>query len=307
MYACGPGQLRLCSAVRTYEEEFVGALPLRFGICLFSATADQWAAKSRAAEESGYDVIAMTDVLGFLPPFQALAIAATSTTRSRLATYAINPALWNHAVLAREILGSDQFSGGRLELGLSAGFPPAQYRAAGVEYADTRARLDTLADALATLKDTAAESGRRPPRVLIAAREEADLDFAAEHADTVALVGAEFGDGGTLRLLSADILADQVKRIRSAPSGDTLELNLAVKRVVVTGDREATAAALRPETAPHLTDEEFLDLPHVLIGTHRQIADRLRDSAERYGFTYITVTDEAADDFAPVIRLLRAG
>jgi len=276
----------------------------RFGVCLFTTRAEEWSARSRAAEDMGYDVIAMTDYLSWLPPFPGLAVTATATRTSRIGTYAINPALWNPAVLAREVLGTDRLSGGRLELGLSSGFLRDQYEAAGVGYGDVESRLRLLDTALEVLHEAAAAAERPVPPLLLAAREDLELDFAAERADIVGIVGAALGADG-IELLSAEAIAEQVRRVRSGPAGAAAELNIAIKHVEVAADRARAAARLRPKAAPHLTDEEFLELPHVLIGTHEEMADQLRRSADRYGFTYITVLDEAMERFAPVIGLLR--
>ncbi|KAA8882091.1 LLM class flavin-dependent oxidoreductase [Nocardia colli] len=45
--------------------------------------------------------------------------------------------------------------------------------------------------------------------------------------------------------------------------------------------------------------------PGVLIGTHQEIADRVRECRERYGITYFTLMEPDMDAFAPVIELLR--
>jgi hypothetical protein len=46
-------------------------------------------------------------------------------------------------------------------------------------------------------------------------------------------------------------------------------------------------------------------LPTLLIGTTAQIADQVRESRERYGFSYVTVLEPSLEKFAPVIELLR--
>jgi alkanesulfonate monooxygenase SsuD/methylene tetrahydromethanopterin reductase-like flavin-dependent oxidoreductase (luciferase family) len=76
--------------------------------------------------------------------------------------------------------------------------------------------------------------------------------------------------------------------------------------VTVTDDRRA---AIRPvlEHIPQFTQDEALDLPLLLVGTVREIADQVRAQRDRYGFTYLTVLEPYMEAFGPVIGELRKG
>jgi alkanesulfonate monooxygenase SsuD/methylene tetrahydromethanopterin reductase-like flavin-dependent oxidoreductase (luciferase family) len=54
----------------------------------------------------------------------------------------------------------------------------------------------------------------------------------------------------------------------------------------------------------HLTIEQIIEVPSVLIGTPEGIADRLRERRERFGFSFVCVQESALHDFAPVVELL---
>ncbi|MEU8510552.1 hypothetical protein AB0C76_03030 [Kitasatospora sp. NPDC048722] len=58
---------------------------------------------------------------------------------------------------------------------------------------------------------------------------------------------------------------------------------------------------------PHLTEEETLDLPILLIGSVKEMADQLRARRERYGFSYLTALEPAMETFAPVMEERRGG
>jgi probable F420-dependent oxidoreductase len=283
--------------------------PFRFGVAMLFTPAQQWPAKSRQIEQLGFDLVGMTDYVGFLPPFPSLATAAAVTERIGIAAYTVNPALWNPAVLAREVLGTDALSGGRLELGVSSAQISLgrldKYTAESVQWGDMESQLKVVGLALDTLVEAAKESDRKVPPILVACVGDAELDFAAERADTVCFIGGTPGPGG-VELFDSETIAEQVDRVRAATNRSP-ELHIGIKRVVLTEDRVATAAELRPTVAPNLTDEQFLDLPTVLIGTHEQMADQLRRHAKEFGFSYFMVVDEAAERFAPVIELVRAG
>jgi hypothetical protein len=75
--------------------------------------------------------------------------------------------------------------------------------------------------------------------------------------------------------------------------------------VLETQVRPGRAAKLVAEHAPYLTVEETLETPFLLLGTAGQIAERLRENRERYGFSYITVHEPYMDDLVLVIERLR--
>ena len=57
--------------------------------------------------------------------------------------------------------------------------------------------------------------------------------------------------------------------------------------------------------APTLTDEEMLELPAVLSGSPRDMADALRGYRETFGLTSFTVQESHVESFAKVIAELR--
>jgi probable F420-dependent oxidoreductase len=291
--------------------------PFRFAVNLTSpAPAPEWRAKCRRAEDLGYDVILVPDHLGMPSPFPALVAAAGATERPRLGTFVLNAGFWNPALLAREVATTDALTGGRLELGLGAGYVAAELEAAGLPFGSPGERVGRLARTVAELDRLlgSAEHLPRPvqePRVplLIGANGDRMLRLAAEHADIAAFTGARPVPGsatGRLDPLTAEELDGRAARYREAARGraEPAELNLLIQMVAVTEDREA---ALRPflEYLPHLTAEQVLELPIVLAGTPEQIAGRVRALRERYGFSYLTVLEPYMEAFAPVAERLR--
>lgn len=133
------------------------------------------------------------------------------------------------------------------------------------------------------------------------------LRLAARHADVMAFSGGRF-TGEAVTVLTAAEVAARVEAYRGfereAGRETPAELNLLIQRVIVTEDRPAAAAGFLP-LAPYLTEEQVLDLPILAIGTVREIADRVLALRERFGFSYLTVLDDAMEAFGPVIALLR--
>ena len=80
--------------------------------------------------------------------FATLAALAASTDRVRLDHVVICTAFRNPALTAKMIGTMDVISGGRMELGIGAGWKEDEWRAYGYGFPDTKTRLATLADHL---------------------------------------------------------------------------------------------------------------------------------------------------------------
>lgn len=264
---------------------------LRFAASLLLTPPDRWAEATRTALAAGYERVVTGDHLKLGAPFQALAVAAHQGAAT--GTYLVDPTQWSPQALAREVDTAITVSGGRFELGLGVPQP-----------ADPQAGPAAVAAALAVL-EARIEPGRRP-RVLLAVFTDEDVPLAAERADVVSIVGADIVDGG-LHVHSRDQISDQVGRVRERAAGRAFELNIGIKHLEITGDREAAAAAVRSRIAPGLTEEQLLDLPHVLIGSPDEIAEQVLADRRDLGFGYLSMHEGLVAGFAPVIAALRAG
>src|SRR4029453_3882727 len=77
-----------------------------------------------------------------------LAALAARTSRIRLGTL-VSPATFRHpSVLAKSVATVDHVSGGRVELGLGAGWHEGEHRAYGFEFPPTPVRMERLAEQL---------------------------------------------------------------------------------------------------------------------------------------------------------------
>ncbi|RFU85659.1 TIGR03621 family F420-dependent LLM class oxidoreductase [Streptomyces triticagri] len=286
--------------------------PFRFGVNLMDqADGSSWRAKCRRAEELGYDVILVPDHLGMPAPFPALVAAAEVTERPRLGTFVLNTGFWNPTLLAREIAGTDALAGGRLEIGLGAGYVREEHERAGLEFPSPGARVRHLRrtveelDRLLGDEEHLPRTVQRPrPPLLIGGNGDRVLDLAAERAETVAFSGGRETKEG-IKAHTADALEERVAafRARAARHGTDPELNLLLQLVAVTDDRAAEAGALGP-LAPDLTEDELLALPILALGTVPEICGQLRARRERFGFSYFTVLEPHLEAFAPVVREL---
>ncbi|GAA1927681.1 LLM class F420-dependent oxidoreductase [Nocardioides lentus] len=125
------------------------------------ATYDDLLAVARTAETEGYGAffrsdhyLAMGDGSGLPGPTDAwttLAGLARDTTTIRLGTLVTSATFRHPGPLAVTVAGVDQMSGGRVELGLGAGWFEAEHRAYGIPFPATGERFDRLTDQLAIL------------------------------------------------------------------------------------------------------------------------------------------------------------
>ena len=127
----------------------------------------QWRALAAACEEHGIPALFRSDhyqnLDGRDPDRPALdawgtinALAAL-TTKLRLGTL-VSPASFRHpSVLAKLVVVADHVSGGRIDLGIGAGWHEREHEAYGFPFAPTRVRIDVLEEQLQVLMGTWAE------------------------------------------------------------------------------------------------------------------------------------------------------
>ena len=116
---------------------------------------------ARAAEDAGYDACFVTDHPAgdatwldtgghhALDPLVTLAFAAAATTRLRLLTHVFILAYRNPFLTAKGTLTLDVLSGGRLILGVAAGYLRPEFGALGVDFDE---RNDLVDEALEVIK-----------------------------------------------------------------------------------------------------------------------------------------------------------
>jgi len=79
-----------------------------------------------------------------LDPLLVLASIAATTKRMRLTTGAVVAPLYSAAGLGKAVASLDQLSGGRMELGVVAGWQRSEFDAVGIPYEERFARLEEI-------------------------------------------------------------------------------------------------------------------------------------------------------------------
>jgi F420-dependent oxidoreductase-like protein len=116
-------------------------------------TWDQWRALAATAEEAGFEALFRSDHYqslgggantGSLDAWSTINALAPLTTTLKLGTL-VSPATFRHpSVLARMATTADHVSGGRIELGIGAGWHEGEHRAFGFPFDTVRDRFDRL-------------------------------------------------------------------------------------------------------------------------------------------------------------------
>jgi probable F420-dependent oxidoreductase len=289
----------------------------RFGVVAGARSGEEWLEKARRIEGLGFDVLLVPDTLQYTPaPFPALAAAAAVTSRLRIGTYVLANDYRNPVMLAKEAATVDLLSGGRLELGIGAGRPAAEGDNAmlGLEFDSGAARVSRLEASLAIIKRLLAGqevdstgsyySARHATiapapvqssvPVLIAAGRRRLLELAAREADIVALADQP---GETEARF-----AEQIALLREAAGERFARLTINLNLMSVAGRVPAyIRRASGDEAARQLAQSNAIP---VLRGDVEEMCERLFELRERFGVSYITVSEELMDALTPVVNRL---
>src|SRR5919205_800850 len=103
--------------------------------------------RARAAEDVGVTTFVLPDhLVPQLAPIPYLATVAALTERLRIGAFVHNNDLRHPAVLAQDLATLDVLSGGRLEIGIGAGWNEPEYGAIGLPFAPVGTRVSRLAE-----------------------------------------------------------------------------------------------------------------------------------------------------------------
>ena len=302
----------------------------RFAVSLREPFPDRsFADTVRELEDLGYATIFVPDHFDEgLGPLTAIAVAATVTTTLNVGTLVLDCDFRHPAVVARELATIDQLSGGRLEIGLGAGWKRADYESSGIEMDAPAIRVSRMIEFTTVLKGlfgsgSFSHVGRffaindldgspkpyRPggPPLLIAGGAPRVLRFAGSAADIVG-VNASVHSGAIDVAAAADALPERIEEkigwVREG-AGDRfaeLELNAWLAVASVTDHGAEMAERIAPFYAA--TPESVRASPLTLIGSVTEIGEMLDYRRRRWGYSYTVIPGAQAREFAPVVASL---
>jgi probable F420-dependent oxidoreductase len=311
----------------------------RFGmIDESSQTRERLIRSAQQAERLGYstflirDHFIQGDFLHQLAPIATLATVAVVTTTLRIGTLVFDNDYRHPALLAKETATLDLLSGGRLELGLGAGWLREEYGQTGIPFEAPGVRIERMREAIHVLKGLFAgspfsfqgkhyqisnlDSFPKPvqhphPPLLIGAGGKRMLTIAAQEANIIGILASALPNGvleniPTDRLASS--VAEKVALIRQAAGArfEQIELSI-VPTVVITNDQQQAAEQIIAKQGWNgIGVEQVLEMPSYLIGSVEQIIEKLTLLRERFALSYFIISDASMEAFAPVVAALAA-
>ena len=263
-----------------------------------------WADHARRVEDLGFSTLLMPDhfLVGTMCT-PRLAAAAMVTTTLRLGSYVYDNDFRNPLLLAREAAEIDVLSGGRMELGIGAGWAKDEYDMVGMAFDPGPTRAARYEEAVGLIRrllngETVTHEGA------FYRLEDCELGIEPIQHPIPLLLGG----GGTRMTRFAAEQADSIGFLpRSMPGGglDPAEFSLAAftEKVTVLEDAVGRSGHAGPERGALLffvgrnaeeippaasgwTDPEILrHSPYALIGETHQMIESLLERRERWGLS----------------------
>jgi alkanesulfonate monooxygenase SsuD/methylene tetrahydromethanopterin reductase-like flavin-dependent oxidoreductase (luciferase family) len=281
-------------------------------------TWEQWLALARACEDSGleglfrsdhYRSIMRGDPAGSLDAWTTIAALGAVTTRIRLGTL-VSPVTFRPAsVLAKTVVTADHVSGGRVELGIGAGWFEPEHEAYGFPFRAAADRVALLREQVETIVHQWTEDERvwpkprqqpHPPLIVGGAAKPGTVGPAVRWADEYNTTRASVDDCRERRSV-----LDEASRAVGRDPG-SLRLSLMTGCLVGADDAELRDRAARVLELIGRDEpvDDFLRRPHRtwIVGTVEQAAEQLRER-ERAGIERVFLQHLDHDDLE-LVRLL---
>jgi probable F420-dependent oxidoreductase len=310
--------------------------PFRFSAAMPRLTGPvaAWRAELRRIEDFGYSAVAISDhfTRGWvMEPVVAMTAAAEATTTLRVQSLVLGNDYRHPVLLHKSMATLDVLSGGRVEIGLGAGWMESDYAAADLPFDPPAVRVDRLAEAVDVLTGLfAAEpltydgkyyritgldglpkpvQAPRPP-LLIGGGGRRMLELAGRSADIAginATMRPGMPTGSALLDLTGDRVAAKIAVVRAAARAAGRDPDDLRYQTSVLSLRLTDVPGVRPWTssmAADVTDPAVLAAsPAVLHGSVASCLETLRRRRDELGIDYIHFGGDPAAA-APIVAQL---
>ncbi len=266
----------------------------------------QWLAVAQACEYHGIPTLFRSDHYmnldgqhperGSLDALATLTALAAVTSTLRLGTM-VSPATFRHpSELAKVVTTADHVSGGRIELGLGAGWHEREHAAYGFPYHDLRTRMDVLAEQLEIVLGNwaAGEFSFAGEHYQLDALDAKPKPLQTPHPPLImgglagprsAALAARFADEYNTPWATLEEVRERRDLISAAcEAAGRATIPLSVMTAVITGtdDADLRARANRTALFRGLDPEEVLRYPPKgwLVGSVEQVAEQMQALGE---------------------------
>jgi probable F420-dependent oxidoreductase len=292
-----------------------------------------WRAELRRIEDLGYWSVAISDhfTRGWvMEPLVAMTAAAEATSTLRILPLVLSNDYRHPALLHKALATLDVLSGGRVEIGIGAGWMESDYAAANIPFDAPGVRVDRLAESVDVIKglfgpeplsyagkhyqisdlDGLPKPVQTPhPPVLIGGGGRRVLELAGTVADIVG-INASMRAGSTTGLALLDLTAERVTaKVSIARAAArtacrdpaTLRYQIAVQSVHIT---DVPGRPWVSSMATNVTDPAVLAAsPAALHGSVASCVETLQRRRDELGLDYIHIGGDPAAA-APVVARL---
>lgn len=302
--------------------------PFRFGVqCRGPADPAGWRDLARKVEDLGWSTLTIADHFDdALAPTPALMAAADATTTLRVGTMVYANDYRHPVVLAKEAATLDVLTGGRFDLGIGAGWMTNDYARAGIPLDRAGVRVTRLAESVEVLRRlwsdapcsfsgehyevTELDGQPKPltpggPPIVVGGGGRRVLELAGRTADVVGVnvnLAAGVIDERAFPNGTPEATDEKVAWVRAAAGGRDPELQVRVHLAAITDDRDGLIEQLAGGFG--LRPDEARATPHALIGDVSQVCDQLVERRERWGISYLGLSADQLEPFAPVVAQL---
>jgi len=292
-----------------------------------------WRDQVRRIEDLGFDTVAVSDhVTGgwSMDPLVAMTVAAEATSRLRVSAMVFSNDLRHPALLHKSLANLDVYSGGRLEIGLGAGWKRDDHDALGIPFVAASERVQRLAESLDILRglfgptpvtyvgrhyqiqalDGLPKPVQQPhPPLLVGGGSRRVLELAGRAADVVGINPRLSPDADPLAAV-ADMSPRRVREkigwawsaaadIGRDPGSLEFQLRIFDVRVIVAGVQQRSISSHAVNASP----EALAASVSVLHGDVGACVDRLLEIRERLGVSYFHLGTNL-DAAAPIVARL---
>jgi alkanesulfonate monooxygenase SsuD/methylene tetrahydromethanopterin reductase-like flavin-dependent oxidoreductase (luciferase family) len=263
-----------------------------------AAPGDDPVALAQAAERLGYDFVSTADhPCGRDPSYEAVTMLtwiAARTSRIKVASRVLAVPFRRPAMVAKLAASLDLLSGGRLILGLGAGYSDDEIAALGGPVLSPAEKVDGLAEAIEVIRGAWTQPGYTRRGRQHSVRE---LELEPRPARPIPVWLGTFGPRA---LAVTGRLADGwIPSLGYRP----VEEFAAMRHRI---DAAAEAAGRRPEDIRSLLnlgiriDPDGEPRPDLVTGSAQQVVRQLQDLARRYGFTGFNFLVKRPDDLEQI-------
>ncbi len=287
-----------------------------------------WKRLAREAEDLGYRALLVPDHQGSGGPLVSMAVSGAATTSLRIGTLMLAVDFQHPVVLAQELVTLDAMLGGRLEIGLGAGWMARDYTRTGVDMDPPRARIERLREFAAVIRElwpgepvdhsgssyrfrgavAAPRAHTANPTLVLGGGGQRMLDVAVELGDIVNVGAAMVSGskdaplGGSASVAAFDERLESIEEACQRWDRRPQLQCLAYETRITTDARHYAEHRVSPSFG--LSADEILRSPLALIGTVEEIRDKIERLRERLAISYWVVKSPAMHDFAPVVEQL---